>query len=88
LAKQISKVETQEKGRHRRASGEGSIYQRASDNRWVGSAYVYTATGQRKRRPVYDASFDEVRQKLDRLKGDSANGVLGAGPEHMPARLS
>jgi integrase len=65
-----------DKERRRRANGEGSIYQRASDNRWVGSAYVYTATGQRKRRPVYGASFDEVRQKLDKLKGNSAHGVL------------
>jgi integrase len=70
------KMEPQEKGRRRRSNGEGSIYQRSSDNRWVGSAYVYTATGQRKRRPVYGASFDEVRQKLDKIKGDSANGVL------------
>ena len=70
------KMEPQEKGRRRRSNGEGSIYQRSSDHRWVGSAYVYTATGQRKRRPVYGASFDEVRKKLDKLKGDSANGVL------------
>ena len=69
------KMEPQE-GRRRRSNGEGSIYQRSSDNRWVGSAYVYTATGQRKRRLVYGASFDEVRQKLDKIKGDSANGVL------------
>ena len=75
MVKQI-KAESLGKRRHRRSNGEGSIYQRASDNRWVGSAYVYTATGQRKRRPVYGASFDEVRQKLDKLKGDSANGVL------------
>jgi integrase len=61
--------------RRRRANGEGSIYQRASDNRWVGSAYVYTTTGQRKRKPVYGDSFDEVRTKLDKLKGNSANGV-------------
>jgi len=66
----------QEKRRRCRANGEGSIYQRSSDGRWVGSAYVYTATGQRKRRLVYGASFDEVRKKLDQLKGDSANGVL------------
>jgi integrase len=65
-----------EKQRRHRANGEGSIYQRASDNRWVGSAYIYTATGQRKRRPVYGASFDEVREKLDKLKGDSVSGVL------------
>ena len=61
--------------RRRRANGEGSIYQRSSDARWVGSAYVYTTTGQRKRRPVYGNSFDDVRTKLDKLKGNSANGV-------------
>src|SRR5918998_4899498 len=61
--------------RRRRANGEGSIYQRTSDNRWVGSVYVYTTTGQRKRKPVYGNSFDEVRTKLDKLKGNSANGV-------------
>ena len=64
-----------EKPRRRRANGEGSIYQRASDGQWVGMAYVYTTTGVRKRRPVYGRSFEEVREKLDRLKGNSANGV-------------
>ena len=34
-----------DKGRPRRANGEGSIYQRASDGKWVGSAYVYTSSG-------------------------------------------
>lgn len=61
--------------RRRRANGEGSIYQRASDGLWVGMAYVYTTTGIRKRRPVYGHSRDEVRDKLDRLQGDSANGI-------------
>ena len=65
-----------EKKRRRRANSEASIYQRASDNKWVGSAYVFTTKGVRKRRPVYGNSFDEVRQKLDELKGASANGVL------------
>ncbi len=64
-----------EKDRRRRANGEGSIYQRASDGLWTGMAYVYTTTGVRKRRPVYGHSFEEVRDKLDRLKGNSANGV-------------
>jgi hypothetical protein len=76
LVKRVSSMEPQEKRRRCRANGEGSIYQRSSDDRWVGSAYVYTATGQRKRRPVYGASFDEVRQKLDKLRGDSVNGAL------------
>ena len=61
--------------RRRRANGEGSIYQRASDGLWVGMAYVYTTTGVRKRRPVYGHSREEVRTKLDRLQGDSANGI-------------
>ncbi|MCD2191474.1 tyrosine-type recombinase/integrase [Actinomycetospora soli] len=61
--------------RTRRANGEGSIYQRSSDGKWVGSAYVYTSSGQIKRRPVYGSSFDEVRAKLDELKVNSANGV-------------
>jgi integrase len=61
--------------RRRRANGEGSIYQRASDGLWVGMAYVYTTTGVRRRRPVYGRGFDEVREKLDRLRGDSVNGV-------------
>ncbi|MGH3774535.1 MAG: tyrosine-type recombinase/integrase [Pseudonocardiaceae bacterium] len=41
----------------------------------MGSAYVYTTTGQRKRKLVYGDSFDRVRTKLDKLKGNSANGV-------------
>ena len=61
--------------RRRRANGEGSIYQRSSDGRWVGSAYVYTSTGGRKRKPVYGTSFEDVRRKLDQVKGNSANGV-------------
>ncbi len=63
-----------EKGR-KRVNGEGTIYQRASDDRWVGMAYVHTTSGARKRRVVYGWSFDEVRDKLDRLQGNSANGV-------------
>lgn len=62
--------------RRGRANGEGSIYQRSSDGRWAGSAYVYTTAGVRKRRAIYGTSFQDVREKLDRLKGNSANGVL------------
>jgi integrase len=44
----------------------------------VGSAYVYTTTGRRKRKVVYGDSFDKVRIELDNLKGNSANGVFVA----------
>ena len=65
----------EEKRRPRRANGDGSIYQRSSDGKWVGSAYVYTSSGQVKRRPVYGSSYDDVRVKLDELKVNSANGI-------------
>lgn len=68
--------------RRRRANGEGSIYQRASDGLWVGMAFVYTTSGVRRRRPVYGHSFDQVREKLDRLRGNSANGIA------VPDRLT
>ena len=75
-----------DKERRRRANGEGSIYRRASDNRWVGSAYVYTATGQRKRRPVYGTSFDEVRQKLDKLTGADVRHLVAVCVAVQPPR--
>lgn len=59
----------------RRANGEGSIYQRESDGRWVGSAYVFTTSGGRRRKVVYGTSRTDVRAKLDRLQGNSANGI-------------
>ncbi|MCD2194081.1 hypothetical protein LQ327_11920 [Actinomycetospora endophytica] len=65
----------EEKRRPRRANGDGSIYQRSSDGKWVGSAYVYTSSGQVKRRPVYGSSYDDVRAKLDELKVNSAKGI-------------
>lgn len=59
----------------RRRNGEGSIYQRASDGLWVGSAYVITTSGERKRKPVYGHSFDEVREKLVKLQERSLAGI-------------
>lgn len=44
----------------------------------MGSAYVDTTTGRRKRKVVYGDSFDKVRIELDNLKGNSANGVFVA----------
>jgi len=58
----------------RNANGEGSIWQR-KDGRWVGSAYVLTTDGTYKRRDVYGKSWDDVHDKLTRLKADSQKGV-------------
>ncbi|KAK1180889.1 site-specific integrase [Streptomyces sp. NBS 14/10] len=59
------------------ANGEGSIWQR-QDGRWAGSAYVLTADGTYKRQYVYGKSWDDVHDKLTRLKADSQSGVPAA----------
>ncbi|WP_435055924.1 tyrosine-type recombinase/integrase [Micromonospora aurantiaca (nom. illeg.)] len=59
----------------RNPNGEGSIYQRASDGRWVGQAYVLTTDGTRKRKFVYGATWEEAHGKLVELKSKSQRGV-------------
>lgn len=39
------------------------IYKR-TDGRWAGQVWVTTSTGQRKRKTIYGASRQEVRQKI------------------------
>lgn len=59
----------------RNPNGEGSIYQRSSDGRWVGQAYVLTTDGTRKRKFVYGATWDEAHAKLVELKSRSQRGI-------------
>jgi integrase len=61
--------------RSRRRNGEGSIYQRKSDNRWVGAAYVLVTGGTEKRKVVYGDSWTEVHEKLTKLQAQSHNGI-------------
>ena len=70
----------------RRGRGEGSIYQRDSDNRWVGSVVVgYKAdTGRPVRKVVYGATKEEVQTALDELRGKVKAGV-GDG-DKLPLR--
>ncbi|MEH1011727.1 site-specific integrase [Micromonospora sp. CPCC 206060] len=56
-------------------NGEGSIYQRASDGRWVGQAYVLATDGTRKRKFVYGATWEEAHGKLVELKARSQRGI-------------
>ncbi|MEU1791136.1 site-specific integrase [Streptomyces sparsogenes] len=58
----------------RNVNGEGTIVQR-KDGRWHGAAYVLTPDGTYKRRFVYGKTWDEVHDKLTRLKADSQSGV-------------
>jgi integrase len=48
----------------RRSHGEGSVFQRASDGRWVGRVDVGHVDGKRKRVTVYGATEREVLGKL------------------------
>ncbi|GAB3339697.1 site-specific integrase [Micromonospora halotolerans] len=59
----------------RNPNGEGSIYQRASDGRWVGQAYVLITDGSRKRKFVYGATWEEAHAKLTELKSRSQRGI-------------
>ncbi|KUL47682.1 integrase [Streptomyces violaceusniger] len=58
----------------RNVNGEGTIVQR-KDGRWHGAAYVLTPDGTYKRRFVYGKTWDEVHDKLTRLKADSQSGI-------------
>jgi integrase len=70
--------------RKRRSHGEGSIYRRASDGRWVGMLDLGWVDGKRRRRPVYGRSETEVRRKLAQLREQANRGVdLTAHPRTL-----
>jgi len=61
----------------RRANHEGSIYQRASDGRWLGVAHVgYDDTGKPVRRYVSAKTRTEVARKLKELRRKVDDGLL------------
>lgn len=60
----------------RRHSGEGSIYQRESDNRWVGVVDLGWVAGKRVRKTVTAATLKELRPKFKALKQRIDEGVL------------
>jgi integrase len=59
----------------RRAKGEGTIYRRKSDGRWVGMYTANTLEGV-KRRAVYGKSKKEVRLKLTGAIADRDKGLV------------
>lgn len=64
-----------ERKRGKKVNGEGTIYQRASDGLWLGSAYVYTSSGRIERKYVSAKSFDDVKDKLLRLQSNNEHGI-------------
>src|SRR3954452_14981739 len=61
------------KGR-RRSHGEGSVFRRASDGRWVASLSIAGSQGRRVRKTVYGRSEREVLEKLRELRRAAEQG--------------
>lgn len=58
----------------RRSHGEGSVYRRASDGRWVGSINLGYADQKRVRKTVYGRSEREVVAKIRELRREAERG--------------
>lgn len=59
---------------HKRANGEGTLYQR-KDGRWEGAAFVLTTAGTFQRVRVYAATREDARKKLTKLIEQSDHGI-------------
>jgi integrase len=60
----------------RRGHGEGSIYQRNSDGRWIGAINLGYVNGKRDRTIVYGKTRKEVAEKLKVLLRDQQQGLV------------
>jgi len=67
-------------GVSRRAKGEGGVYRRAGDGRWVGVLDLGWIDGKRRRRVVYGATRAEAVEKLTTLANQRRRGVNLAAP--------
>ena len=59
----------------RRGHGEGSIYQRKSDGKWVSSVDLGYVDGKRKRKTIYGKTRREVAEKLKVALRDQQQGL-------------
>ena len=77
-----------ESKRNRRGHGEGSIYRRARDGRWVGMLDLGWIDGKRRRPVVTGATRAEVVVKLRQLRNAQDKGVdIAAPPRTLTAWL-
>ncbi|ETA03989.1 site-specific recombinase XerD [Frankia sp. CcI6] len=73
----------------RRAHGEGGLYQRASDGRWVGVVDLGWIDGKRRRRTVYGRTQKEARDKMAELRKAADKGQdLAAKPQTVAQWLA
>lgn len=68
--------DAQPRKKNRRAHGEGGIFQRASDGRWVGTIELGWVDGKRKRRVIYGATQEAVRMEITKLVAERDRGVI------------
>ena len=59
----------------RRAPGEGSIFQRKVDGRWVASLTLADVNGRRRRKQFVGRTQKEVRQRLERARAAADRGI-------------
>ncbi|MGD0895858.1 MAG: site-specific integrase [Acidimicrobiales bacterium] len=59
----------------RRRQGDGSIYRRQADGRWVGSVQLHSQDGHRRRKVVYGKSEAEVVGKVRQLNFEISRGL-------------
>ncbi len=62
--------------KEKRANGEGSVYFRASDNKWVGSVTLDNG----KRKVFYGKTKKEAREKMNKALYEQKQGMLVATP--------
>ena len=67
----------------RRGHGEGSIYQRRSDNKWVGSVDLGWSEGKRQRKIVYGATRSAVRDQMVELQRQLHDGTMPNGRQRI-----
>lgn len=60
----------------RRGHGEGSVYRRSSDGRWIGVVDLGHSGGKRRRRSVTAATKRQCLAKLRELQADMSRGVI------------
>lgn len=74
--------------RQRASKGDGSIYQRSSDGRWLGVIDLTTVGGGRKRRTVSAKTRADVKIKMRALQKRTEAGATGDGNQTTAAWLT